>query len=164
MKPSLSAIAICALVSACSSAPQKTGPDAAKAIASKPAVSTETDAQRMARIIRTLASQSIYFDYDDYRIKPEYQAQLKQDFELLSSVPQLAIRLEGNTDERGSTEYNLALGQKRAEAVRRALALLGVPEARLEAVSYGKEHPRVACHEESCWSQNRRVDLSEKKL
>lgn len=157
---------VCAMLSACSSAPQNTdGSEMSKATAeAKSAAVTETHAQRMERIIRTLASESIYFDYDNYSIKPEYQGLLKRDFDLLNGTPQLALRLEGNTDERGSTEYNLALGQKRAEAVRRALVLLGVPEARVEAVSYGKEHPRAACPEEKCWAQNRRVDLADKKL
>jgi peptidoglycan-associated lipoprotein len=163
MRLSVIAVAsVSVLLSACSSVPQNT--ESEKPMATAPKASMETDAQRMERIVRTLAGQSIYFGYDDFSIKPEYRSKLKQAFELLNSAPQLAIRLEGNADERGSTEYNLALGQKRAEAVRRTLMLLGVPEARLEAVSYGKERPRADCHEETCWAQNRRVDLGEKKI
>jgi peptidoglycan-associated lipoprotein len=75
----------------------------------------------------------------------------------------MSVRLEGNADERGSTEYNLALGQKRAEAVRHAMALLGVPEGSMEAVSYGKEKLRAKCHEEKCWAEDRRVDFAAKK-
>lgn len=74
---------------------------------------------------------------------------------MLMSVPKLSITLAGNADERGSSEYNLALGQERAESVKRVLKLLGVPEARLEAISYGKEKPRAVCHEEKCWAENR---------
>jgi len=119
----------------------------------------ETEAQRLDRIVKNLAGKSIYFDYDDFTVKPEYQALIKQDADLLRSAARLTVRLEGNADERGSVEYNLALGQKRAEAVKRALEMLGLPDARVEAVSYGKEKPRATCHEEKCWAENRRVDV-----
>ena len=90
-------------------------------------------------------------------------ALLRQDYDMLKASPNLPVRLEGNGDERGSTEYNLALGQKRAEAVRHALELMGLPIAQVEAVSYGKEKPRATCHEEKCWAENRRVDFSDRK-
>ncbi len=170
MQRTLIALAVCGLLSACSSTPEKTAEaPAPKAVTSpaatvaSPAASVETEAQKIDRIVKALASKSIYFDYDNYVVKPEYQDALKQDFALLNSAPSLSIRLEGNADERGSTEYNLALGQKRAEAVRRALTLLGVPEARLEAISYGKEKLRATCHEEKCWAEDRRVDLAAKQ-
>jgi peptidoglycan-associated lipoprotein len=73
--------------------------------------------------------------------------------------PQLAVRGEGNTDERGSREYNLALGQKRAEAVRQALKIVGVPVSRIEAMSWGEERPRASGHDDAAWSQNRRADI-----
>ena len=161
--------AIIVLLSACSSEPAKTVGDAmpveAKpkpmAVAAQPAlVTAETETQRLARVMKMLADKSVYFDYDDYSIKPEYLALVKQDYELLMSVPTMSLTLAGSADERGSTEYNLALGQKRAESVKRALKLLRVPEARLEAISYGKEKPRAACHEEKCWAENRRVDVA----
>jgi peptidoglycan-associated lipoprotein len=69
------------------------------------------------------------------------------------------VVLQGNCDERGSREYNLALGQRRADAVKQRMVLLGVPQTRIETVSFGKEKPRATCHDESCWSQNRRVDF-----
>lgn len=102
---------------------------------------------------------SVYFDFDDARLKSEFTPLIERHGRYLVSNPKLAIRVEGNTDERGSAEYNLALGQKRAEAVRKALALVGVPETRVEAVSWGKERPRAAGHDESAWGQNRRADL-----
>ncbi|MFA6314177.1 MAG: OmpA family protein [Sterolibacterium sp.] len=71
--------------------------------------------------------------------------------------------LEGNAGERGSVEYNLALGQHRAEAVKRSLKLLGLPESQVEAISYGKEKPRAICREEKCWAKTRRVDFEYKK-
>lgn len=160
------AAAVCVLLSACSSTP--TTPTAAEIPAVTPVATTapatpapvlESDAQKLQRIIRTLAEKSVYFDYDDYAIKPEYRDLLMQDFEFLKSAPKMAVTLEGNADERGSTEYNLALGQKRAESVKRALKLLGVPADQLEAVSFGNEKPRAECHEERCWADNRRVDI-----
>lgn len=158
-------VAICILLAACSSTPQHVAETASPAptTALAPALPSETEAQALDRIRKSLADSSIYFDYDNYSIKHEYQLLLQKDSELLKSGPQLAVRLEGNADERGSREYNLALGQKRAEAARRALILLGVPETRLEATSFGKEKPRAQCHEDRCWTENRRVDLVAKR-
>jgi peptidoglycan-associated lipoprotein len=166
MKTALMATAACALLAACSTTPQTqtaTAPATKASAEPRPVAAGETEAQRLGRIAAALSDKSIYFDYDNYTVKPQYQDVVTKDSSLLQSAPQLSLRLEGNADERGSTEYNLALGQKRAEAVRRALAVLGVPEARLEAVSYGKEKPHGQCHEEKCWAENRRVDLVAKK-
>jgi peptidoglycan-associated lipoprotein len=102
---------------------------------------------------------SVYFDYDDFSIKPEYVGVVEQHGKYLMSEPGLAIRIEGNADERGSAEYNLALGQKRAEAVQKALRLYGVKVTQTEAVSWGKEHPKALGHDEAAWAENRRVDL-----
>ena len=107
----------------------------------------------------TQVGKSIYFDYNEFSVKPEYQDMLTQNFGSQKTRDSAPIRLEGNADERGSTEYNLALGQKRAEAVKKQLQILGVPEAQLEAVSFGSEKPRDSCHEEKCWATNRRVDI-----
>lgn len=163
MQRTLIALTVCGLLAACSSTPEKTAEAPAPKAAPTAAMTGETDAQKIDRIIRTIAAKSIYFDYDNYSVKPEYSSALKQDYDLLNSAPSLALRLEGNADERGSSEYNLALGQKRAEAVRKALVLLGVPSARLEAVSYGKEKPKATCHEEKCWAEDRRVDFAAAK-
>ncbi|BAL23848.1 peptidoglycan-associated lipoprotein Pal [Azoarcus sp. KH32C] len=166
MRRIVAVVAVSALLAACSSNPVKTEAEApastAKSMpaAAQPTANTETDAQRMARIIKTLAANSVYFDYDDYSVKAQYHDILKQDYDFLKSSPQVRVTVTGNADERGSTEYNLALGQKRAEAVARALRTLGVPDAQLEAVSYGEEKPRAACHEEKCWTENRRADFS----
>jgi peptidoglycan-associated lipoprotein len=102
---------------------------------------------------------SVYFDYDDFSIKPEYVGVLEQHGKYLMSKPNLAIHIEGNADERGSAEYNLALGQKRAEAVLKALRLYGVKDAQMEAVSWGKERPKALEHDEAAWAENRRADL-----
>ncbi len=112
--------------------------------------------------MQQLSGKSVFFEYDDFKIKPSFLPLVQQQAELLKRYGKLTVTLEGNADERGSGEYNLALGQKRAEAVRKMLTLLGVPEDRLEAVSFGKEKPRATCSEEKCWSQNRRVDFASK--
>ncbi len=102
----------------------------------------------------------IYFDFDSFIVKPEYQSVLEGHSRYLKASSARKVMLEGHTDERGGREYNLALGQKRAEAVRRSLALLGVPDAQMEAVSYGEEKPAAQGHSESAFAQNRRVELS----
>jgi peptidoglycan-associated lipoprotein len=102
---------------------------------------------------------SVYFDFDMAVVKPEFSSLVERHGKFLTSNPKVAIKIEGNTDERGSAEYNLALGQKRAEAVRQALKIYGVREAQMEAVSWGSERPKVAGQNESAWAQNRRADL-----
>jgi peptidoglycan-associated lipoprotein len=106
-----------------------------------------------------LAKSSIFFDYDSYVVKPEGQAAVEAHAKYLSSHKNRKVVIQGNTDERGGREYNLALGQKRAEAVRKSLSLLGVPDSQMEAVSFGKEKPRAQGHDEAAWAENRRADL-----
>ncbi len=107
-----------------------------------------------------LAKRSIYFDFDSYAVRDDYQSLLGQHAQYLKSHPDRHVLIQGNTDERGTSEYNLALGQKRAEAVRRAMSLLGVADTQMEAVSLGKEKPQATGHDESSWAQNRRADLA----
>ena len=106
-----------------------------------------------------LTGRSVYFDFDMALVKPEFDSLVERHGKYLSANPNLAIKIEGNTDERGSAEYNLALGQKRAEALRQALRIYGVKETRMEAVSWGSEKPKSPSHDESAWAQNRRADL-----
>lgn len=106
-----------------------------------------------------LSKRSIYFDYDSYTVAPEYKELLAAHARYLIDGPGRTALIQGNTDERGTTEYNLALGQKRAEAVRQALSLFGVKDAQMEAVSLGKEKPRAVEHNETAWRENRRVDI-----
>lgn len=101
----------------------------------------------------------ILFDFDSFVVKPEYQGLVDQHARFLQANRGRSVSLEGHTDERGSREYNLALGQKRAEAVRRALTLVGATDAQIEAVSFGEEKPAVAGSTEEAYSQNRRVEL-----
>lgn len=106
-----------------------------------------------------LAKRSVYFDYDSYVVKDEYKALLDHHAKFLTKNTQIKMLIQGNADERGSREYNLALGQKRAEAVKKALQLFGVSEAQLESVSLGEEKPACMDQTESCWAQNRRGDM-----
>lgn len=106
-----------------------------------------------------LAKRSIYFDYDSYLVKDEFKPVIEAHAKYLASNKTNKIVIQGNTDERGGREYNLALGQKRAEAVRRAFALLGVPDSQMEAVSFGKEKPKAQGADEASWAENRRSDI-----
>jgi peptidoglycan-associated lipoprotein len=102
---------------------------------------------------------SVFFDYDKYDIKDEFKALIAAHGKLLAKNPKVKMLIQGNADERGSREYNLALGQKRAEAMKKALLLQGGTEGQIEAVSLGEEKPRCKEAAESCWSQNRRGDM-----
>jgi peptidoglycan-associated lipoprotein len=101
-----------------------------------------------------------YFDYDSYVIKPEFQSALEAHARFLRQNGTRHVVVEGHTDERGGREYNLALGQRRSEAVRRALELLGVKDAQVEAVSFGKEKPATQGSDETAWAQNRRAEIA----
>jgi peptidoglycan-associated lipoprotein len=105
-------------------------------------------------------SRIVYFDYDSFEVKPEAQTILDANARYLNANRTRRVNLEGHTDERGGREYNLALGQKRAEAVRRALALLGVTETQMEAVSFGEEKPAQTGFDEAAFTKNRRVELT----
>lgn len=105
-------------------------------------------------------SRIVYFDYDSYVIKPEFQSLIEAHARFIKASGNRKVMIEGHTDDRGGREYNLALGQKRAEAVRRSLALLGVPDQQIEAVSFGKEKPAVQGYTEDAHAQNRRAELA----
>lgn len=102
----------------------------------------------------------VYFDYDSYQIKPEYQALIEAHARFLKANSGRRVAIEGHTDERGGREYNLALGQRRAEAVGRALTLLGVSDNQFEAVSLGKEKPADPGANEAAWAKNRRAEIA----
>jgi peptidoglycan-associated lipoprotein len=102
----------------------------------------------------------VYFDYDQADIRPEFNAQLQAHGRFLSQNANAALRLEGHADERGSREYNIGLGERRAQAVRRVLMLQGAQAAQLTTVSYGEERPAQTGTDEESWRLNRRVELS----
>ena len=102
---------------------------------------------------------SVYFDYDVFTVKPEYVGLLERHARYLIANPTLKVRIEGNADDRGGAEYNLALGQKRAEAVLKAMQIYGANAAQMEAISWGKKRPVALGQDEAAWAQNRRVDI-----
>jgi peptidoglycan-associated lipoprotein len=106
-----------------------------------------------------LARRSIYYDYDQFDIKDEYRGLVEAHAKYLRENPAARVLVQGNTDERGSREYNIALGQRRADAVKKMMMLLGATEAQIETVSFGKEKPRNPGHDEGAWTENRRDDF-----
>ncbi len=106
-----------------------------------------------------LRQRSIYFDFDKADIKPQFQQIVACQAKYLVDRPEARMTLEGNTDERGSREYNLGLGERRAKSVASALEALGASAGQITVVSYGKERPVCREHNETCWAKNRRVDI-----
>ncbi|MEJ7139097.1 peptidoglycan-associated lipoprotein Pal [Amphibiibacter pelophylacis] len=123
--------------------------------------SSSSNAGNTAGVESVLASQgrTVLFDLDSYTVSGQYTPLLQAVARALNADKSAHLVLEGHTDERGGTEYNLALGQRRADAVLQQLRLLGVSDAQLEAVSYGKERPADPGHDEAAWAKNRRVDM-----
>lgn len=161
------------LLAACSSTPVATTTAApvAQAPAAAPAP-TKPAAQPLSQVQSVVVpsyldpkspiatNRSVYFDYDVFSVKPQYAPTIELHGKYLTSHPEVNIRVEGNTDERGSAEYNLALGQKRADAVVKALKVYGVKASQLEAVSWGKEKPRATGQTEAAYAENRRADMT----
>ncbi len=106
-----------------------------------------------------LSQRVLYFDLDSSQIKPEDQAIITTHAEFLAAHPDISIVLEGHADERGSREYNIALGEKRAKAVKQLMTLQGVAEKQIQVISFGEERPVALGHDESAWSLNRRVEI-----
>jgi len=106
-----------------------------------------------------LSKRSIYYDFDKYNIKDKYKPLLQAHADYLAKHPNAKMLIQGNTDERGSREYNIALGQRRADGVKKMLELMGAPDSQIEAVSLGEEKPRCTEQTEACYSQNRRSDM-----
>jgi peptidoglycan-associated lipoprotein len=106
-----------------------------------------------------LAKRTVYFDFDSSEIKGEGTDIVAAHAKYLAANPAARVRLEGHTDERGSREYNIGLGERRAQSVRRALLLQGAADAQISTVSYGEERPAVAGHDEAAWAKNRRVEF-----
>lgn len=105
---------------------------------------------------------SVYFEYDQYDVKAEFRPLVETHARWLKANPQARLTVEGNTDERGSREYNVALGQRRAEAVTKMMVLMGARPEQIESVSWGEERPRSGGHDEKSWSENRRSDFLQK--
>ena len=106
-----------------------------------------------------LSKRSIYYEYDKFDVKDQYRELVEAHAKFLRENPGRKMLIQGNTDERGSREYNVSLGQRRSDGVKRMLLLLGARENQIESVSLGEEKPKTEGHDESAWSQNRRSDL-----
>jgi peptidoglycan-associated lipoprotein len=171
MRQTLIAVSLTLLLAACGSQPPapEQSPSGVedrnpKAVggATEPVTSDSVDPYSLAALKdpkSILSKRSVFFDYDQYTIKPEFQSLIDAHAKFLVKNPKVKMLIQGNADERGSREYNLALGQKRAEAVKRALGLLGAREEQIESVSLGEEKPRCTEHSDDCWAQNRRGDV-----
>jgi peptidoglycan-associated lipoprotein len=139
-----------------------TGPGAAAGGAGQSGVATVDLARNAAAAPAAPADRIVYFDFDSFEIKDQYKGMLEGHARALAAQRSKRMVVEGHTDERGGREYNLALGQKRAEAVVRALELLGVGANQLEAVSFGEERPVALGHDEESWAKNRRAELKDR--
>jgi peptidoglycan-associated lipoprotein len=106
-----------------------------------------------------LSKRSVYFDFDSYVVKDEYKPLIEAHAKYLQSNRNAKMTIQGNADERGSREYNIALGQRRADTVKRMMLLLGATDVQVETVSFGKEKPKSEGHDESAWAENRRDDI-----
>ena len=118
-----------------------------------------TESALDAETRRRLGELVVYFDYDEADIKPEFNAMLQAHGRNLAANPNMQVRLEGHADERGSREYNIGLGERRAQAVKQALLLQGAGASQLSTVSYGEERPAATGSDEESWGLNRRVEL-----
>ncbi len=159
----LSSVAIVALAGCASQVPlEDKQASAPVGTAGSGADAAQSAAERQIAAAKAALSQvkpSVYFDFDKYEIKPEYQKTVTAFANYLKADSKARLVIEGNADERGTTEYNLALGQKRAEAVSKALGVMGVGSGRVEAISNGEEKPRAKGSNEAAWAENRRADL-----
>ena len=171
MRVSLLAVAALSIVlTACTSTPVATT-DAPAASAVTPATTSAPEATSKSAPAaqaqpahldpNSLISKqkSVYFDFDIFTIKSEFTAMIERHATYLKAHPELEVKLEGNADERGGREYNLSLGQKRSESVKRALVTMGAGQKQLEAVSFGEEKAKMTGHDETSWAENRRVDF-----
>ncbi len=170
MKAALFSVCLAALVVGCTTTPPTQPPSAPAASAppSQPQVaapaqsapakrSQALDPLRDANSL--LSKRSVYFDFDEAIIRQADQPLIEAHARYVATHGDAKLTVQGNADERGSREYNLALGQRRAEAVKRAMTLLGARDDQIETVTFGKEKPMCTEHEEACWSRNRRADI-----
>lgn len=164
---SIVVVVISVLIAACSSV-QKSDSQTTSGASDKSVTGTsstnsltaaEIESRKLAAEVQGLQQQSVYFDLDKSDIKPEYRSVILKQAEFIKAHKHDVVTVQGNTDERGSSEYNLALGERRANAARKSLELLDVPAVQIKTASFGLEKPRLLCHEEKCWKENRRDDF-----
>ena len=166
MKTSLAALLLTGLVAGCAtqstdeSSPAPAPAPTARGTSSSPRATSSGGifGSRNAGAVMPQA-RSVYYEFDRSEIKADSTKVIDANAQYLREHPELKVKVEGNADERGSREYNLALGQRRADAVQKRMTILGIPSDRIETVSYGKEKPKAVGHDESAWSENRRSDI-----
>jgi peptidoglycan-associated lipoprotein len=164
----IAAAVMAAFLASCASEPtadQSAGASSPQARAAEgtPAPQAAPAARQGPRPAATTAAEpskrSVYYEFDRYDVKDEYRALVEAHARYLREHPRAQVAVQGNADERGSREYNLALGQRRSEGVKKMLTLLGVAERQIEATSFGEEKPRAVGHDETSWAENRRSDI-----
>jgi peptidoglycan-associated lipoprotein len=168
----IATLAAAALAAGCATTPEEQAPAGVEERAAKPPAAVET--KPIARVDLTskpaagsplkdpnniLSRRSIYFEFDKFDIKDEFRPLVEAHAKYLRENPGAKMLIQGNADERGSREYNVGLGQRRSDSVKRALTLLGAKENQIESVSLGKEKPVCTEHAEDCWAKNRRSDI-----
>lgn len=131
----------------------------AKKTTTEPAYEPPSENAEMRAAVQTITDSIVYFAFNRYNIESQYDAVLSRDAELLKQFPSIRVRIEGNCDDRGTQEYNLALGERRARAVYDYFVAHGVNPGQLEMISYGKENPAVMGTGEAVWAKNRRDDF-----
>ena len=170
MKKTLFAALVLALMYGCASTPETTPsaspgtpaqslPASPPSVTVKPTPSTTVQGDPLKDPNSGLSKRSVFYDLDKYDVKDEYRPILQAHGKYLADHRGTKMLVQGNCDERGSREYNIALGQRRAEGVKRMLVLMGATDSQVEPVSLGEEKPRCGDHSEGCWSQNRRSDM-----
>lgn len=175
MKKLILSVLLLNLLAACGSNPPKEEvvEPATTSAAEAPAPAADADAQAAADAKAAADAQaaadaeaalmeknSVYFPFDVDAVQDADRETIMNHAQYLASHPDAKVRVEGNADERGSSEYNLGLGQRRAKNTKRALVLGGASDAQIETISYGEEKPRCSDHNEACWAQNRRADIT----
>ena len=136
------------------------GSNAATSSGTAQSAVTPVDLTKTASVAMSNLPRVVYFDFDSYVVKDEFRPTVESYAKLLVADGKKRIAIEGHTDDRGGREYNLSLGQKRAESVAKSLALLGAKDAQLDAVSFGKERPAAQGNDETAWAKNRRAELT----
>ncbi len=171
MKQLLLAVAVAVALVACSSTPESEsgaavedrtpggGADKGSGTSTQPITTTTIPGDPLKDPSSPLAKRSVFFEFDRDDIKAEYRPMLEAHAKYLAQNQAKKMLIQGNADDRGSREYNIGLGQRRADAVKRTLVLMGAGEAQIESVSLGEEKPRCTEQTEECWAQNRRADL-----
>lgn len=167
MKKIALSVLLTALLAACSSTPIKEiptkvedkGPPPGRGADTQPATQAPVSVNPLKDPNNILSKRSIFFDFDEFVVKDEFKPLVQAHAKYLTQSNSAKMTIQGNTDERGSREYNLALGQKRADAVKKALTILGAGDRQIDTVSFGEEKPKAPGHDESSWAQNRRADI-----